>query len=1174
MTMILKTTKFGANRVSGWCSQPSGTDQQPIVELRVDGDMLAQTVADLSLNEVDPDTTSKQRVGFAFDLPATLRDGMPHHVEVRETSQFTRESKVVEPPNSVVSDEENLFGEYHGFDRGMVIGWACKSNQTVTPEVRVDGTRVAVEPLSDAVNSLRARHGFGAVISPKFYDGEEHLVEVLLPGQAGEYHLLSQETLRFSPDLKNVQWWRRATNQYEDIIVDSLHLTNAEAVLTLVGEVRHKRVALRLGYRRFVMDLVSPPASGEGKTRALGQYAVQFHKEAKLPSSLELYNAGGSLKRSFDVRLGDETGRRPSYLPQTLAVKSQAVVGGRNELLPTLNYWAQEIRREGRPRLAWFSSLARETQSLEARDVLALVASGGSHDYDSLMETLELSRLRSSDWGIREALGKRVWLPGLFTLAQVIYSQRLNQQDFNDVYAIYESVEHAYGRDAFNNGVDRSYYADLLTQRGFTDKACDLLAYEESNQDRAYSQRFLEFNAFNPHTPGNSEAQNDQWFAGVNQLYDREGFSGLASQDGRAPDFFSLQGESVASSADSSLPLVTVIMPIYEPNAATDVAIGSLLEQTWSNLEIIIIDDASPEVDESGDPTPYRQQLQGWAAKDERIRLVLCEENRGAYSVRNEAFGMAQGEFVTIADKDDWHHPQRIQFQARDLMANSGKHGNIVNWVRVDEQLQFQIRWGPDRIVHPSFACIMFRRREVLEKLGVWDPVRKSADNEYRKRFEMVFGQKLKPAVNAPLAFSLLGEGNLTSSDFGLGYRHPDREVYQWAYSHWHDQIQKGRSPQLSGEAREFYSPPAFRPDRNKDDVPHFDVVYISELGLLGGPALAAKREIETAVAAGLKVAIMPLQNGLHMAAAKRRLAPEIEELWLSGSAEWITWNSAATADLVVLSWPGLMELRPGSDVGLQPSAVTIVANQLPASLGSRGRNFSVQRVTRNVEKTFGVFPTWAAQSPVVQEALRELLSTDDVRNALWLTPSTGHTDYVGRKPENRDRAVIGRVLDEDESHWPEPAVIRDAYPEDPAFEVSILSRVRTLESRGILRGRSVPTNWTILPPDFQSYDDYLRSLDFLVHYGNEPWDPHTDGSVVRALELGVVCVLHPVFKPVYGDAAVYVAPGEIRDTLHSMWGLPEKMREQRKRGQAYVKGSRTARHYVRLLRGQSTSGG
>ncbi|MGJ9425481.1 glycosyltransferase family 2 protein [Nesterenkonia halotolerans] len=1173
--MILETAKFDSNAVVGWCYERAGQSTAAVLILSIDGREIERFVADRPLSEVYPDSTSRRPAGFSALLPAAIRDGVPHHVEIAEVEGKARLAKIVEAPSSRLPEDELLFGEYHGYDGGAVLGWACRLGETVLPDVTIDDQSIRVMDVVDAANSQRAQHGFKAMIPAKFYDGLPHEVAVRV-STGSATHLLGRQTIELPEAQRKLQWWRLPLREEGTITVDSLKVSEGNVALTLAGEVRHRRVELRLGFQQITMTLVSPPASGPGATRALGQYSAKLSRQLPSRSSYNRYEPGDSLRGTYDLRLGDTTGRRPSFLPRTVSISSGDIRGGVDGLLPTLAYWAKIIRENGASRLSWFSTLARETQSIEARDVLALAASGGEHSYASLMEVIELARFRSSDRQLQDSLRTKVWLPALFTLAQVLYSQRLSTQDFGDVYSIYEYADHAFGRQAFTDGVDRSYYADLLTQRRFTAKARQVLDYSETNSDRAYSQRYLEVNSRNPHVSNSGEkTTTEEWLVALNNMFAADGLTEVSMMGDSGPDFFSLNATSATLPGDRDEPLVTVVMPIYEPNAATDVAIRSLLAQSWRNLEIIIVDDASPQVDELGNATPYRKQLEGWAARDRRIKLIFSAENRGAYSVRNEAFGIAKGEFLTIADKDDWHHPQRIELQARQLMENPSRHANIVNWARVNENMMFQVRWGPDRIIHPSFACIMFRRAEVMDRLGFWDAIRKSADNEYRKRFEIVFGQKLKPLIDAPMAFSLLGDDNLTSSDFGLGYRHPDREVYQRSYGYWHEQIQKGtRTPHLAFDAgeRSFHSPTSFLPERSRVEKPHFDVVYISEFGMLGGPALSLRREIQTAARAGLKVGFMPLRGGLDSSASKRRLAPELEEAWTSGSVEWVTWNSEVSAGVAIINWPGVMELPPGAPVGLDAAKVVLVASHLPSSIHGAVRNYSVQRVTRNVERIFRVRPMWAAQSPVVEEVLHELLSTTDVLPVRWTSPGSIERPTLRHQSEGRECAVVGRVLDEEERYWPGADVVRDIYPDDTQFEVLLLSRLQQLKKQGVVAQDAAPRNWVILPPEMMSYEDYLSSLDFLVHYSSEPWDPNVDGSVLRAMELGVVCVLHPTFKPVYGEAAVYAAPGDVRELLRGYWDHPESMQAQRERGWAFVEQQRHPTTYLEVIASLSGS--
>ncbi len=69
-------------------------------------------------------------------------------------------------------------------------------------------------------------------------------------------------------------------------------------------------------------------------------------------------------------------------------------------------------------------------------------------------------------------------------------------------------------------------------------------------------------------------------------------------------------------------PLITVVMSVYNDEAAVGHAIQSILHQSHQNLEFIICDDASTDA--------TWEQLEKWAAKDDRIRLIRNDRNLGA----------------------------------------------------------------------------------------------------------------------------------------------------------------------------------------------------------------------------------------------------------------------------------------------------------------------------------------------------------------------------------------------------------------------------------------------------------------------------------------------------------------------------------------------------------------
>ncbi|WP_084499483.1 bifunctional glycosyltransferase/CDP-glycerol:glycerophosphate glycerophosphotransferase [Brevibacterium album] len=98
-------------------------------------------------------------------------------------------------------------------------------------------------------------------------------------------------------------------------------------------------------------------------------------------------------------------------------------------------------------------------------------------------------------------------------------------------------------------------------------------------------------------------------------------------------------------------PLVTVVVPVYNVQAYLPRFLASLAAQTYRNLEILIIDDGSPD--------RSAQIARAWALLDPRIRVV-SRENGGLGAARNTGAEEARGEYITFADSDDELAPDAI----------------------------------------------------------------------------------------------------------------------------------------------------------------------------------------------------------------------------------------------------------------------------------------------------------------------------------------------------------------------------------------------------------------------------------------------------------------------------------------------------------------------------------
>jgi glycosyltransferase involved in cell wall biosynthesis len=113
-----------------------------------------------------------------------------------------------------------------------------------------------------------------------------------------------------------------------------------------------------------------------------------------------------------------------------------------------------------------------------------------------------------------------------------------------------------------------------------------------------------------------------------------------------------------------SQPFVSVLMPAYNPGPYVREAIDSVLAQTYSAFELVIIDDASSD--------GSYELAQEYAARDTRVRVFRQPHNQGIVAARNRAFAEAKPDarYYAILDSDDVALPERLEQQVAFLEAH------------------------------------------------------------------------------------------------------------------------------------------------------------------------------------------------------------------------------------------------------------------------------------------------------------------------------------------------------------------------------------------------------------------------------------------------------------------------------------------------------------------------
>ena len=109
--------------------------------------------------------------------------------------------------------------------------------------------------------------------------------------------------------------------------------------------------------------------------------------------------------------------------------------------------------------------------------------------------------------------------------------------------------------------------------------------------------------------------------------------------------------------------LVSIITPSYNSSRFINECVNSVLVQTYTNWELIIVDDASND--------NSRELISNIAARDNRIKFVFLTKNIGVAGSRNIALEKSKGRYIAFLDSDDVWHKEKLEKQLKFMMENN-----------------------------------------------------------------------------------------------------------------------------------------------------------------------------------------------------------------------------------------------------------------------------------------------------------------------------------------------------------------------------------------------------------------------------------------------------------------------------------------------------------------------
>ncbi|MBP1971483.1 glycosyltransferase involved in cell wall biosynthesis [Virgibacillus natechei] len=408
-------------------------------------------------------------------------------------------------------------------------------------------------------------------------------------------------------------------------------------------------------------------------------------------------------------------------------------------------------------------------------------------------------------------------------------------------------------------------------------------------------------------------------------------------------------------------PKVSVILPAFNAESGVRIAIESILNQTWQNIELLAVDDCSPD--------NTAEVIKEYSQKDSRVIFLSTPTNSGPYVARNIALKEATGEYVTVNDADDWSHAEKIEKQVTHLIENKETIANTSEHARLTEDLKLYRRGTPGIYIFPNMSSLMFRREPVVQELGSWDSVRFAADGEFKRRLIKAFGKNSYVDLNTgPLSLPRQSVASLTgSSAFGYnGFFMGVRKEYVESLEFHHARTDTFYYPYPQDE-RPFPVPEPMWPNReNKPSGRRsFDAIIASDFRILEENSTVIE-EIQRQKAAGIRLGLIQMyQYDLDI---ENTIDKDVRNLLDGDQIQMVVYGEKITTkDLHIIN-PVVLEdwqqYIPQVDAG----NIHVIVNQLPTQ--GEKRFYNVEHCLSQLEAYFDNPGIWYPLHSSIRESL------------------------------------------------------------------------------------------------------------------------------------------------------------------------------------------------------------
>lgn len=234
-------------------------------------------------------------------------------------------------------------------------------------------------------------------------------------------------------------------------------------------------------------------------------------------------------------------------------------------------------------------------------------------------------------------------------------------------------------------------------------------------------------------------------------------------------------------------PLVSIIVPIYKVEPYLRRCLDSIVNQTYTNLEIILVDDGSPD----GCP----QICDEYAAKDKRI-VVIHKENGGLSDARNAGLDICKGEYVSFVDSDDWVAYSFVESLLQVISQSKAEIG-VTSFIRTSNSFTAEIKpeTKPNiEELNPQQSVKKLWSDEYVTFVTAWGKLYKASlftDIHFPKgkihedehtTYKLIYQSKKTVFLNEPLYFYYQRNDSITATDESNTLKILDAEIERYLF--------------------------------------------------------------------------------------------------------------------------------------------------------------------------------------------------------------------------------------------------------------------------------------------------------------------------------------------------------------------------------------------------------